>query len=235
MGNDATKGWHYHAHEDPHGAEKLRKRDDRPRRSVTVVVPCSHKHLKYLGGLVAAYQTQTRKPDQIVVVVSGCAASALPRVAAEVLHSSTPQTAGFNRNRGSDAARGDVILYQDADDLPHPQRVEIIAGLFEKYQIDHLMHTFDRSGTSFTEELTLKRAAKATTYRKDSRVGGLVHGNSAVARAVFTKIRWPEFSRIGEDLEFNRLVYQHTRWTAVLSLPVYYYRQHLSSFDVKHG
>lgn len=219
--------WRWHAHEE---GEKLQKLDDRPRRSVTVVVPCSHKHVQYLSGLVTAYHAQTRKPDQIVISVSGCAASSLPRLDADVVHSADRQTAGCNRNRALDVSRGDILLYQDADDLPHPQRVEIIAGLFEKYRIDHLMHAFDRSGASFSEELTLKKAAKHTTYRMDSRLGGVVHGNSAVARSVFSAVRWPEYAEVGEDLEFNALVYKHTRWTAVLGLPLYAYRQHLSAF-----
>ena len=221
--------WKWHA--DQEGAKlKKRDRDERPRRSVTVVVPCSHKHVQHLSGLVAAYQAQTRKPDQIVVAVSGCAASSVPRLAAEVVHSPDRQTAGRNRNRASDLARGDILLYQDADDLPHPQRVEIVAGLFEKYRIDHLLHVFDRTGASFSEELKLRKAAKHTTYRRVSSVGGVVHGNPAITREVFRDVRWPEYAAVGEDLEFNANVYKYTRWTAVLGLPLYTYRQHLSSF-----
>jgi hypothetical protein len=37
---------------------------------------------------------------------------------------------------------GDIILYQDADDLPHPQRVEIVKQYFETHDIVHLTHSY---------------------------------------------------------------------------------------------
>jgi len=210
--------------------KKLDKRSQRPQLSVSVVVPCAHSHVQHLSGLIAALHAQTRRPDQIVLAISGCEAAALPPLDAEVVHSSMQQTAGANRNRGSAAARGDVVIYQDADDVPHPQRVEIIAGLFEKYRIEHLMHFFDRPSEK-PGELSIRQAVKHTRYRTNSLVGGVTNGNPAVARSVLGAARWPEHAHIGEDLEFNALVYTHTKWTAVLTLPLLTYRQHLSSFS----
>ena len=210
--------------------KKLHKRDLHRPLGISVVVPCAHSHVQHLPGLVAALHAQTRKPDQIVVVISGCLLSALPHLDAEVVHSPDRQTAGRNRNRGSSASRGDVIIYQDADDLPHPQRVEIIAGLFEKYQIEHLMHFYDRSAEQ-AHELALKKAAKRTTYRKKARVGGVTNGNPAIARSLFERVQWPERPVVGEDTEFNAAAYTCTKLTAVMELSLLTYRQHLSSFQ----
>ena len=210
--------------------KKLHKRAPRRPLGISVVVPCAHSHVQHLPGLVAALHAQTRKPEQIVVAISGCAASALPHLDAEVIHSPDRQTAGRNRNRGSSISRGDVIIYQDADDLPHPQRVEIIAGLFETYQIDHLMHFYDRSAEQ-VHELSFKKAAKRTAYRKKPGVGGVTNGNPAIARSLFERVQWPERPGAGEDTEFNAAAYACTKLTAVTKLSLLTYRQHLSSFQ----
>ena len=210
-------------------AKKLDKRDHRPALTVSVIIPCTQKHVAHLPALINALRAQTRKADQIVVATSGCAAAELPTLDADVVHSSTPCTAGSNRNRGSAAARGDVVIYQDADDLPHPQRVEIVAGLFEKYQIEHLMHFYYRL-TPGSDEFSVKEAAKRTRYRTKPTAGGITNGNPAVARAVLRAVQWPEYPQIGEDVEFNARAYAHTKWTAVTELPLLTYRHNLSSF-----
>lgn len=210
--------------------KKLEKRDDKVALSITVVVPCAHTHIKHLPELLAALRAQSRKPDQIIFATSGCKDSELPVLDVEFTHRQERCSAGVNRNRGSDAARGQVVIYQDADDLPHPQRVELVAGLFEKYDIDHLMH-FYRRDTVAPEEFSLKKAAKNTAYRS-APVGGVTHGNPAVARALVAVVRWPEYTQIGEDVEFNKKVYERTKRTAVTELPLLTYRQNLSSFGL---
>ena len=206
-----------------------RARDDRSVRTVSVVVPCAHSHVVHLVEVVGALYAQTRKPDQIVVAVSGCEASELPKLNAEVVHSRDRQTAGANRNRGTAVSRGDVVIYQDADDLPHPQRVEIIAALFEKYEIDHLMHGYYRH-TPRVEEFSVRDAARRSRYCKRSVGYDITNGNPAVARSVFDAVRWPEYAHVGEDVEFNAKVYAHTKRTVVTELPLMTYRQQLSSF-----
>ena len=37
---------------------------------------------------------------------------------------------------------GDLILWHDADDTQHPQRVEIVTRFFENYDIVHLCHSY---------------------------------------------------------------------------------------------
>jgi len=212
--------------------KKLDRHNDRRTLSTTVVVPCAPKHVTHLSGLLAALRAQTRVPDQIIFAVSGCEAADLPQLDAEVVHSTERQTAGTNRNRGSAIARGDIVIYQDADDLPHPQRVAIIAGLFEKYRIDHLLHFYYHlKAPDQTEAFSVKEAAKRASYHKTlPAASGVANGNPAITRSMLRDVSWPEYARIGEDLEFNANVYTQTKRTAVTELPLLTYRQNFSSF-----
>ena len=165
----------------------------------------------------------------MIISVSGCASSEIPSLDATVVHSDRPFTAGANRNRASVVATGGVLIYQDADDLPHPQRVEIIAALFENYAIDHLMHYFYHLKGS-TSHFTIKEAVAASTYRADFMGETCTNGNVAVLRSVAQQVLWPEYSCIGEDQEFNRSVYGHTKRTVITPLPLITYRQNFSTF-----
>ncbi len=200
---------------------------------ISMVVPCVKKHVARLPELVKALRVQTRRPDEVIVVVSGCARVEVPDLKARGLKISVvcnPErlAAGAARNRGSDIATGDVIVYQDADDLPHPQRVEIVAGLFELYAIDHLSHFFNRAEER--RRFSLGEAVSSSLYTT-SMIEGTTNGNVAVARSVLEHTRWPEHFSVGEDHEFNCAVYARTKRTAVTRLPLLTYRQQFSSFS----
>lgn len=45
-----------------------------------------------------------------------------------------------------------MFIYQDADDIPHPQRIEIIKRFFENHDIVHLNHFWIPSGVKFRVE-----------------------------------------------------------------------------------
>lgn len=196
---------------------------------VSVIVPCSHKHVRFLPELIKHFGAQTRKADEIVVSVSGCdAPAALAGV--RILHSPAPQTCGQNRNRASEAAVGDVLIYQDADDLPHPQRIAIIAGLFEAYEIEHLMHQFFYK-KSEPRTFTFEEAVACSAYRAaHNAVSGVTNGNVSITRAVFQTIQWPSSFGTGTDQDFNRSVYARFARTVVTPLPLLTYRHQLSSF-----
>ncbi len=102
----------------------------------SIIIPCHPRHACHLYDLISLYEEQTVLPDEIVISLSQS-----NQVSEEIIHNieSTPWAfsvkllksdkklyAGQNRNRACDKAAGDIFICQDADDLPHPQRVEII-------------------------------------------------------------------------------------------------------------
>lgn len=219
-------------------AEGLVADGQQKKLTTSVLVPCAGAHVARLPELIAALRSQTRPPDEIIVAVSGCKVSDLKRLDVDLVYSANQFSAGANRNRAGAVARGDIFIYQDADDLPHPQRVEIIATLFEGYAIDHLMHYFYyREGSP--SQFSLKEAATRSEYygelmREARYRTGLVeyvtNGNVAVSRALARAVPWPEHFKVGEDQQFNRAVYARTKRTVVTPLPLITYRQKFSTF-----
>lgn len=204
----------------------LRPRDSRALR-ISVVVPCAASHVTRLSELLPALRSQTRVPDEVVVVVSGCAAAAVPDLGnSVVVHSVERLSAGAARNRGTEAATGSVIVYQDADDIPHPQRVEIVADLFEAYAVEHVSHFF--MPTIEDRPFSLAESVASSSYTGDI-VTGVTCGNVAVARDLALRVRWPEHFGAGEDQEFNRACYAASQLGAVTRLPLLAYRQQFST------
>lgn len=222
-------------------------REHKRRLRVAVAVPCSHKHAGHLAELCQELGQQSRKPDEVVIALSGCEAPKLPPNV-RVVHSGSPCTTGKNRNRAVDASTADVIIFQDADDLIHPQRVEIVAALFEGYEVEHLMHGYVYTkGTRWSvgfpnasnqkdlpivlPPYKLKDAIEKSRYgTQPAHSSQVTNGHACLLRSVYGTVRWSERGGTGTDVEFNRLVYGKFKRTVTTPLPLVVYRHNLSSF-----
>ncbi|MCX5921926.1 MAG: glycosyltransferase [Candidatus Dependentiae bacterium] len=213
----------------------------------SIIIPCSSRHAVHLYDLLKLYEAQTVLPDEVVISLSDVhlverhiidkLCQQPWRFCVQLLI--TPETlfAGPNRNRACEYATGDILICQDADDLPHPQRVEIITYFFKKYNVDHLMHGF-----SFTEnmETMLQRYQDLShipfvTWQpfEDLFERFVFHnGNIAIKKNIWEKIKWSSL-QIGEDAEFNREVYEYTTRCIALEIPLLVYRIALSATVIR--
>ena len=206
------------------------------RLTVCVVIPCAAKHEALLPALIQRLARQTSRPDQILVAISGT--SRVPELGAtfptRVLVDPVTRNAAQNRNRATAHVTSDIVLYQDADDLPHPQRVELVRAAFERFAIKHLMHTFATPPATtwehdrFDHTYALGLLRYKPTYDFEF---GLTNGNPAVATSLLRRgARWPEHLRIGEDVAFNvQACALSGGRNAALPLPLLLYRQSLSA------
>ena len=125
----------------------------------SVVIPSTDKHFKYLDKVLLSYADQTMKPEEIVVSIANGHLVNKEEIREikdkyswyfeniEIILHDRVVPEGPNRGEGTKVASNELIIYNDSDDLAHPQRVKIVDTIFNKYDINHLNHSY-----SFEEE-----------------------------------------------------------------------------------
>ncbi len=201
---------------------------------ITVVIPCIPKHFSNLDNILDAFKVGTKQPDEIIVALSESGSidkSQLDSLLSKGIKLVTIAELGSsarNRQNGSNIATGDIIIYQDADDLPHPRRVEITSWLFDTCDIVHLNHSYYRG--SEIPQVDLFRSVKSdtlyntyfpngvfeecknitTAYGGDigfveNGVGVPIHaGAVAIRREVLQQVKWKEANEMA--------LFQHYRY-----------------------
>lgn len=122
----------------------------------SVVIPATNGNFGYLNCILRHYEDGTVKPDQLVVSISNAHLLEKSEIDAlesrfsdvfdlKVIRHEKTMIQGPNRDAATSAATGDIILSNDADDIPHPQRVEVISHLFEEHDIVHLNHAYQKN------------------------------------------------------------------------------------------
>ena len=210
---------------------------------ISIIIPCSYKHAQLLHPLLKLYAQQTVLPYEVIISLSEASKAPGEYIRQieygrwpfhiKLLFSEFKHYAGTNRNIACSRATGDIFICQDADDIPHPQRVEIIKYFFEHYDIDHLLHLFTLSKNSaplpFLDPQTIELAHE-TKYEKARTYNPKIHnGCSAITREVFDRIQWPDTAH-HEDGIFNYKVYQNFKNCMILRASLYIYRNELSSW-----
>jgi glycosyltransferase involved in cell wall biosynthesis len=102
---------------------------------ISAVIPCYNAE-PFLAEAIESILRQTRPVDELIVVDDG-STDASRRVAARYPLTLIRMTGNAGhaaaRNTGIDAARGDVIVWLDADDYFNPNHVETVCGLLERH------------------------------------------------------------------------------------------------------
>lgn len=187
---------------------------------VSIIVPCHSAHFPLLDELLVAYAKQTVLPTEIVISLSQVNSIQPELVTAFekkvwpftviVLKHSQKYPAAINRKFAARASSGDLLMFQDADDLPHPQRVEIVKFIFENNRIDHLIHSCVPETREFVP-YTIESIVLKKTYF-EALLGGihggpeiipLHHGHACMLRKVIMNADWQPTNEPGEDLHFN--------------------------------
>lgn len=212
---------------------------------VSVIVPCYYKHAQHLVSLLELYEQQVVLPDDVVISISEVhkvepyilkeLETRIWKFPVKVLMSEQVKYAGENRNIACANAIGDIFICQDADDVPHPQRVQIIKYFFENYKVDHLMHGhFELDGKKEVPSFPMRQHLESIVMYWNQEVSKIReklhchHGNSAISKELFKKIQWSSKPR-GQDIEFNRKVYARKYNCLCIRVPLLGYRYFLSS------
>lgn len=206
----------------------------------TVAIPAIPEHAPQLPALLRMLAEGTERPDQVVVSLAeagrvagldelaGFAAGlfddfVLLRHPGRMLH-------GPNRQAATPHIAHELVIYQDADDVPHPQRIQVVKHFFANYDIMHLNHccfgmedpfpvyiganarpiTLVRPETLFQTTFptgNFKECVKTQPYYGQCSGFHITAGMPCVRRAALDKARWkhPAEFTLGrsEDYEFN--------------------------------
>ena len=128
----------------------------------SVVIPATPGNFVFLNSVIQNYAEGTVKPDEIVVSLSnGCYVDGVDALEKrfssvfedfKVLIHDKVMVQGPNRDAATMATKNEIIISNDADDVPHPQRVEIIKHFFETQPILHLNHSYQKNERNSEEQ-----------------------------------------------------------------------------------
>jgi glycosyltransferase involved in cell wall biosynthesis len=98
---------------------------------ISVIIP-AHNEEHYLGETLAALRHQTYPYFEIIVVANGCtdATGEVARQKADRVLELPDRAVGKARNTGAAKARGQLLVFLDADTRPQPSALEALATEF---------------------------------------------------------------------------------------------------------
>ena len=124
--------------------------------TIGVVIPCYKPHIHLLKRLFDSIEGQTKKPDMVIVSCSSSEESDIPYKQEDYSFSFKIHThkerknQAQNRNYGAKLINTDIISFIDADDIMHPQRIEIIYNILNKHKSTKLLlHSFKYNPNDF--------------------------------------------------------------------------------------
>jgi len=183
---------------------------------IGVAIPCYYGHIENLYFLLDSIQSQTVLPNKVIVSSSSTLFFENKKVYSfqlEVIISEEKKNAAENRNiAASRLLDMDYITFIDADDIMHPQRIEVLLEVIKKYNSDIILHNyFDDSELSVNIFDKIQNIHVMTHTLIQSWSGCITHINGyndtiyrihhsqvTVKKNIFEQIKFPE------EIEFNR-------------------------------
>lgn len=207
---------------------------------VSVIIPCHYKHICLLEELLDSIARQTKLPDEVVISISEIEKvnhKKLARMQSKsypfslniLLHRGV-KYAGENRNSGCEAAKGAILIFQDADDLPCRQRYEAIIHIFKTTPAKQVIHKWIPAGTKEPFYVIKKiKCYRIPSWEYYTTCQMQHNGNMAIRREVFEQIKWPTSAHF-EDTNYNKAIIEKFRQTFYMEADLVIYRNFLSSW-----
>jgi len=216
----------------------------------TVAIPCAWHHVRYLDAALSKIAAGTELPDEVVIVISPVEAHKELRHVNTLWHKFRKYfhlKIEFCEHR-LDVVRarhaltpnltGDVVIYYDADDTQHPQRVEIVKRFFDEYDIVHLCHSYKTFSEGEAGEIVYDDIKVTPSHRlyeryfvtgkKPKAFGSPFMRTGAgclcIRREVLRKVSWDNMKPgVGEDAEFCLKVLEVFNKTILVDAPLLNY------------
>ena len=232
------------------------------RVDASLCVPCHYGHLACLKVLLLSLHLQERMVDEIVISFSSvppqievmhlCAIlqPLVPDCTLHVCVSHCVLHAGTNRNICMEKSRHDILIFMDADDLMHSNRIRIVYEIMiNNPNLASLLHSYARPSKHASRSVedvvysevkgielydSVRDWSGSTSTAQTSSAFDIVHGHPVVRRSrlqpydiVYTDVRR------GEDVLFNQTILKALGRSddtmMVISTPLTIYLQENSS------
>lgn len=183
---------------------------------IGVAVPCYHGHVNNLYNLLDSINSQTILPNKVVVSSSSTEKIDITKeykFNLEIIIIKEKLNAAQNRNNAiSKLLDMDYITFMDADDIMHPQRIEILLNTINNYDSDIILHNFqteslnDNNMFKHIEDIKVRTNSLIQSWSgcithtngySDS-VDKIHHSQATVKNWILHLIKFPE------ETEFNR-------------------------------
>ncbi len=208
---------------------------------ISIVIPV-YNTAQYLPACIDSIIQQSYKDFEMILVDDGSTddspelcdqyAAQYPFVTALHYENHGPS---FARNKGTEAAKGDYILYIDSDDLIVPGHLQSMIDTAEKFRAGMVLGSFSYLSGSLNESKNLPVADPYTLSGMEAleeMLSGRLFGASAcnilLNASLAKSISFPE-GKFHEDDLTSYKYYLHTETVAIQPAGIYYYRQHGAS------
>lgn len=212
---------------------------------ISIMIPCHYRHFKHLENLLSLYENQTLIPNEIVIVICGSEKLEKEKIEGienrkykfdtKIIKIEGRSYAGNTRRVGVLKCTGDIIIFQDADDIPNPQRTEIINYYFNKFpSVMHICHKWDKTGSSVNNKFEIGKTKYVipsfnmflnVRYRKMEHVA---NGNIGIRSNIIKKINWYRNQKRKQDILTNIDIASKYK-TLFIKEELYYYRREYST------
>jgi len=158
-----------------------------------------------LPELLSSVKNQTIQPDEIVVVGNNLKEI---KTDSNVITYAEPtrRSVSFSRNKAAELATGDILIYHDVDDVPHPQKIELIKSAFDNQEVDAFVHGF-MIGSMFPFKYSELKMEKIVSLKHpkpylNASQDDLSHGHLSIKKEILSDIKYDEEITWGEDADF---------------------------------
>lgn len=176
--------------------------------SIGVAIPCYYGHIKNLINLLDSIEEQTVKPNKVVISCSSTKdkiETKLYSFSLEIIITDEKKNAAQNRNIAACKLTDvDYITFIDADDIMHPQRIEILLKVFKDTNCDIILHNFFINETNFKHiepvDIRINELTQCLTgcirhvdfYKYQNTCQKIHHSQSSIKKYIFDIIKYPE-------------------------------------------
>ena len=209
---------------------------------VSIIIPC-YNCQEYVEETLGSLAKQTFRDFEVVCVNDGSSDNTLSILLAwqerKLLNMQiiSKENGGVSRARnvGIRAAKGEYLLFLDADDMYHPKYIELLYNSMMQHNADVAYCWVSRDVNTVFER---QRKAPIVIQNQNEAMHNLLYCMSKVAFCCYLyrkewlireQLVFDENTRRFEDREFNWKYLCHCKSVVLIDAPLYYYRTNFES------